>query len=107
MICQGGTSGKGDTQSRGMTDLCILQQGSAAAGLVDLTSGSPDDSDVLLVSATMQPGGSVRKKRRVALAVPRGPSAQAALQQPEEAATDPQCAICMDPMEAMACGPCG
>ena len=68
--------------------------------MVDLTAASPEEDDVLCLSASPQPGS--RKKRRISpLMLPRE------VVPAEEPAKDPQCAICMEPMKTMSCGPCG
>ena len=74
-------------------------QGDAGTAVVDLTSSSPDEHDVVVLPASLQPGK--RKNQRVSLVLPKEAP------QPEEPAKDPQCAICMEPMTAMSCGPCG
>ena len=54
---------------------------------------------MLCLSASPAPGS--RKKRRMSLVLPRDAVPA------DEPAKDPQCAICMEPMKAMSCGPCG
>ena len=61
--------------------------------VVDLTAGSPED-DVVVTPAT--------KRSRVMplpFSAPQPP--------PRAAKPDAKCAICLEPMAAMACGPCG
>lgn len=72
--------------------------------VIDLTSSSPVDDDVVLLSAS-PPLRSGRKRRRVSLVIeqdPPGPSPSRDKQPP-----DPQCAVCLESMAEMSCGPCG
>ncbi|BDA50449.1 probable E3 ubiquitin-protein ligase RNF4 at C-terminar half [Coccomyxa sp. Obi] len=72
--------------------------------VIDLTSSSPVDDDVVLLSASPPPR-SGRKRRRVSLVIeqdPPGPPPSKDKQPP-----DPQCAVCLESMAEMSCGPCG
>ena len=71
-----------------------LQQ---AEAVIDLTSYTAEDAAGNLFPATKQ-------KQKQAMPVLIQPDEAAQL---SAAAPEPQCPICMDPMKAMACGPCG
>ncbi|CAL5229204.1 g12487 [Coccomyxa viridis] len=71
-----------------------LQQ---AEAVIDLTSYTAEDAAGDLFPATKQ-------KQKQAMPVLIQPDEAAQL---SAAAPEPQCPICMDPMKAMACGPCG
>lgn len=75
-----------------------------AGPLIDLTGSPPKDDDVILLQSLPKP--SSRKKRKVSVTVeqPRVVSPPA-LKEKEKA--NPSCAVCLDEMTRMACGPCG
>ncbi|CAK0786991.1 hypothetical protein CVIRNUC_010207 [Coccomyxa viridis] len=65
--------------------------------VIDLTSHSPEDA----LEEVLQPQKQKQKGSLPALVQQGVPL------QPTGGAPEPQCPICLDPMKAMACGPCG
>ncbi len=64
--------------------------------MVDLTQGSPED-DMLVTRA--EPAGKRARLLPLPFSAPQAP--------PPLAKPDAKCAICLEPMVQMACGPCG
>lgn len=70
-----------------------------AEAVIDLTSHSPEDAGDSLP-------GIKQKQKDTMPAIPAIVQPAAAAQLSEDT-PQPQCPICLDPMKAMACGPCG
>ena len=70
-----------------------------AEAVIDLTSHSLEDAGDSLPAIKQK-----QKEPMPAIPAIVEPAAAAAL---SEDAPQPQCPICLDPMKAMACGPCG
>lgn len=76
---------------------CLQASSQQNEAVIDLTSYSPDD-----VAADMLPPKKKKQHKSMPAIVQ-----QAEALQPAPDAPEPLCPICLDPMKAMACGPCG
>ncbi|KAK9823534.1 hypothetical protein WJX72_003496 [[Myrmecia] bisecta] len=87
-----------------------LNQPAAAQDVVDLTSCSPPDSEVVFVGSHRPATQLAGKRRRGAPEAPQAAVLDGTKAQPEASPASglkTSCPICLDPFKDPACGPCG